>query len=297
MSVGFIGLGNMGAFMARNLVKSGRQLIVYDVNKSVADQFKNEGVAVAKTPAEVAAESAAIFTMLPNSSHVEEVFGAKDGIFKTIKSSTLCVDCSTINPLVAKDLALKVRDTGSDFLDAPVSGGVTGAQNATLTFMIGGSESAYQKALPYFEQMGKNAVHCGDVGTGQATKICNNMLLGIQMIGVAEAMNLGEKLGLDPKMLTSIVNTSSGRCWSTDSYNPVPGVMENVPASRNYAGGFGNKLIAKDLGLAQNASTEVGVPTPLGSLAHQIYRVLANNNEFGDKDFGSVYQFLRKTNE
>ncbi|CAD5222450.1 unnamed protein product [Bursaphelenchus xylophilus] len=293
MSVGFIGLGNMGAFMAKNLVKNGRQLVVYDVNKSVVESFKKLGVAVAKTPSEVGAESSTIFTMLPNSSHVEEVYSSKDGLFQTLKTDSLCVDCSTINPLVAKELALKVREKKSEFLDAPVSGGVTGAENATLTFMVGGTENAYQRALPFFQQMGKNSVHCGDVGTGQSVKICNNMLLGIHMIGVAETMNLGEKLGLDPKVLSAIINTSSGRCWSTDSYNPVPGVMENVPAARGYAGGFGNKLITKDLGLAQNAATEVGVPTPLGSLAHQIYRVLANSPEFGDKDFGSVYKFLK----
>jgi 3-hydroxyisobutyrate dehydrogenase len=192
--VGFIGLGNMGGFMARNLIKKGNRLIIYDVDKVKLGELANMGAKVAKNPAEVGeGADEVIFTMLPNSSHVESVFKNDDGIFKTLKSNSLCVDCSTIDPLVSVSLAEEAAKKQASFLDAPVSGGVVGAENATLTFMVGGCDKAFQRAKPYFDLMGKNAVYCGKSGAGQATKICNNMLLGIHMIGVAEALNLGVK--------------------------------------------------------------------------------------------------------
>jgi len=293
--VGFIGLGNMGGFMARNLLKHGKKLVVFDVDKKKVEQLVQAGAVPAEHPAEVGDRAQeVIFTMLPNSSHVQSVFSGTNGIFQTLKPNSLCVDCSTIDPVTTTVLAKETAENKSSFLDAPVSGGVVGAECGTLTFMVGGTEDNFKRATPYFDLMGKNAVYCGQVGAGQATKICNNMLLGIHMIGVAEALNLGVKLGLDPKRLSSIINTSSGRCWSTDTYNPCPGVLENVPASRGYAGGFGNSLMAKDLGIAQNVATEFRAAIPLGSMAHQIYRILSAMPDYKDKDFGSIYEFISK---
>uniref|UniRef100_A0A914USS7 3-hydroxyisobutyrate dehydrogenase n=1 Tax=Plectus sambesii TaxID=2011161 RepID=A0A914USS7_9BILA len=230
---------------------------------------------------------------LPSSPHVQSVYTGDNGIFKTIQKDTLCMDSSTIDQTVSIEMANLAKQKGAAYMDTPVSGGVVAAQNGLLTFMCGGDGKSFARAEPFLSQMGKNVVHCGDVGTGQAAKICNNMLLGISMIGVSETMNLGEKLGLKPEMLAKIINTSSGRCWSSDTYNPVPGVIEGIPCNRQYAGGFGSSLMAKDLGLAQNAATSVKAATPLGSLAHQIYRLLAQSPEFQGKDFSVVYQFLK----
>lgn len=292
-SVGFIGLGNMGAHMARNLIRKGCRLVAFDLDGNRLAELKAFGAEAAKDPADVAAQCSELITMLPSSPHVRSVFTGSNGILQTMRPGTLCIDSSTIDQSASIGVAKEVERKGGQYVDAPVSGGVVGAQNATLTFMVGGDTSSFQKAQRLLQHMGKNIVHCGKVGNGQAAKICNNMLLGIQMIGVAETMNLGLKMGLEAKQLASIINTSSGRCWSSDTYNPVPGVIEGIPPSNRYAGGFGCPLMAKDLGLAQNASTEVQAPTPLGSLAHQIYRLLAKSPEFAGLDFASVYLFLQ----
>ncbi|RXG57152.1 3-hydroxyisobutyrate dehydrogenase, mitochondrial [Armadillidium vulgare] len=247
------------------------------------------GASLASSPADVAEESESIITMLPNSEHVQTCYAGKNGIFEKIKTGTLLIDSSTIAPDVPKTLAKLAVDKGAVFMDAPVSGGINAAQAGTLTFMVGGNKNEFEAVKILLSCMGKNIVYCGDVGSGQAVKICNNMLLAISMIGTAETMNLGMRLGLDPKLLASVVNSSSGRCWSSDTYNPVPGVMEKVPASNNYEGGFGVALMAKDLGLVQEAATKSKTPTPLGSLSHQvsnkiiiifyeniIYRILLN---------------------
>uniref|UniRef100_A0AC34F9L8 3-hydroxyisobutyrate dehydrogenase n=1 Tax=Panagrolaimus sp. ES5 TaxID=591445 RepID=A0AC34F9L8_9BILA len=294
-TVGFIGLGQMGNHMARNLLKNSFKVIAYDVDPKRQAELKSDGAEIVKYPADVAAATKNLITMLPNSSCVNSVFTDSKGILETISPGTLCIDSSTIEQSASIDISKLCEEKQASYIDAPVSGGVTGAQNATLTFMVGGEKDNYERAMPFLEKMGKNIVYCGGVGNGQAVKICNNMLLGIQMIGVSEAMNLGVKMGLDPKLLASIINTSSGRCWSSDTYNPVPNVIEGVPSCRDYAGGFGSQLMAKDLGLAQTASTQCKAPTPLGSLAHQMYQILASHPDFKDKDFGVVYKFLSKT--
>ncbi|KAL3116079.1 hypothetical protein niasHT_007379 [Heterodera trifolii] len=294
--IGFIGLGNMGGHMARNLLSRGAQLVVYDVDQSKLETIQSErgpsALKIAKNPAEVASDCNEIVTMLPTSSHVRSVFVDKFGILDTLRQGSLCIDCSTIDQSASIFIAECVADKGSTFVDAPVSGGVLGARDGTLTFMVGGNDEAFQRARPILEMMGKKNVHCGKVGSGQATKICNNMLLSVQMVALAEALNLGVKMGLDPKVLTSVINSSSGRCWSSDTYNPCPGVLPNTPASSNYEGGFGCKLMAKDLGLAQNSSTQFKVPTPMGSLAHQIYLLLSAQPKFANKDFTVVYKML-----
>lgn len=282
--------------MARNLLKKGHKLIVFDVTPASVEALKADGATVASSPKDVASKADLIVTMLPASQHVLEVYTGNAGILRSVHKGSLLIDSSTIDPSVSQIMAEESNKVGATFVDAPVSGGVNAARDALLTFMVGGPEEAFTKAKAVLDKMGKNVVHCGPVGTGQAAKICNNMLLAISMIGTSETMNLGMSLGLDPKLLAKILNMSSGRCWSSEVYNPVPGVLEGVPSSNNYKGGFGTALMTKDLGLAQNAATTTKSPTPLGSLAHQIYRIMTNSGYAG-KDFSSAFQFLQAQNE
>uniref|UniRef100_A0A2P2HY37 3-hydroxyisobutyrate dehydrogenase n=1 Tax=Hirondellea gigas TaxID=1518452 RepID=A0A2P2HY37_9CRUS len=290
--VGFIGLGNMGGPMAQNLMKKGHSIIVYDISSSSVEELVGSGASSAESPRAVAAQVDLLISMLPNSANVMECYTGAEGVLKEVKPGTLLLDSSTIAPDVSKQVAKFAAEKGAVFMDCPVSGGVNASKDGTLTFMVGGPANEFVAANELLSCMGKNIVHCGDVGTGQAAKICNNMLLAISMIGTAETMNLGIRLGLDPKLLAGILNSSSGRCWSSDVYNPVPGVMEGVPSSNNYEGGFGSALMAKDLGLAQDAATNSMTPTPLGSLAHQLYRMMQTSG-YSKKDFSSVFQFLQ----
>ncbi|XP_034258112.1 3-hydroxyisobutyrate dehydrogenase, mitochondrial [Pantherophis guttatus] len=293
--VGFIGLGNMGNPMAKNLVKHGYPIIACDVFPEACKEFQELGTQVGESPADVADKADRIITMLPSNPNAIEVYIGTNGILKKVKKGSLLIDSSTIDPEVSKELAKEAEKMGAVFMDAPVSGGVGAARAGNLTFMVGGVEQEFDAAKELLTCMGSNVVYCGEVGTGQAAKICNNMLLAISMIGTAETMNLGIRLGLDPKLLAKILNMSSGRCWSSDIYNPVPGVMEGVPSANNYQGGFGTTLMAKDLGLAQISATNTKSPVPLGSLAHQIYRIMCAKG-YAQKDFSSVFQFLREEN-
>ncbi|XP_036309629.1 3-hydroxyisobutyrate dehydrogenase, mitochondrial isoform X2 [Pipistrellus kuhlii] len=246
--VGFIGLGNMGNPMAKNLMKHGYPLVIYDVFPDACKEFQEAGEQVVSSPADVAEKADRIITMLPTSMNAIEAYSGANGILKEVKKGSLLIDSSTIDPSVSKELAKEVEKMGAVFMDAPVSGGVGAARSGNLTFMVGGVEEEFAAAKELLSCMGSNVVYCGAVGTGQAAKICNNMLLAISMIGTAEAMNLGIRLGLDPKLLAKILNMSSGRCWSSDTYNPVPGVMVGVPSANNYQGGFGTTLMAKPWG-------------------------------------------------
>lgn len=292
-SIGFIGLGNMGAHMARNLLKKDFNVTVFDLSPAAVKSVTDAGAKSVGSPAELASQHTTIVTMLPSSPHVRDVYAGDDGILGAVQSGSLLLDSSTIDPAVSQEMAALANDKGATFMDAPVSGGVVAARDALLTFMVGGPEAKFNEAKAILDNMGKNVVHCGGVGTGQAAKICNNMLLGISMIGASETMNLGIHLGLDPKLLAKILNMSSGRCWSTEMYNPCPGVIEGIPSSNNYQGGFGTALMAKDLGLAQNAATATLCPTPMGSLAHQIYRIMSKT-DLKNKDFASVFKFLQE---
>ncbi|KAM8735637.1 3-hydroxyisobutyrate dehydrogenase b [Acanthopagrus schlegelii] len=291
--VGFVGLGNMGNPMAKNLLQHGYPVIATDVFPESCKEVQELGAQIVDNPAEVADKADRIITMLPSSPNVIEVYTGPNGILKKVKKGSLLIDSSTIDPSVSKEMAAAAEKMGAVFMDAPVSGGVGAASSAKLTFMVGGAEEEFTAAKELLSCMGANVVYCGQVGTGQAAKICNNMLLAIGMIGTSETMNLGIRLGLDPKLLAKILNMSSGRCWSSDTYNPVPGVMEGVPSGNNYQGGFGTQLMAKDLGLAQNTATNTKTPVPLGSLAHQIYRMMCARG-YATKDFSSVFQFLRE---
>jgi len=251
------------------------------------------GARGAASPAEAARGADAVVTMLPSSPHVRDCYAGAGAVFEAARKGALIVDSSTIDPGVSRELAAAARARGLRMLDAPVSGGVGGAEAGTLTFMVGAHAAAdFEAARPLLEGMGKNIVACGGDGTGQVAKLCNNLVLGISMTAIAEAMNLGVKLGADPKVLAGVINSSSGRCWSSDTYNPVPGVMPNVPSSRGYAGGFGSALMAKDLGLAMDAARAVSAPLPTGSAAAAIYALLLARGE-GARDFSVVYELLQ----
>ena len=297
MKLGFIGLGNMGAPMARNLLKAGHDLTVFDVVQANVDALVKAGEGHAKsanTPAAVLESGVdAVITMLPAAQHVKSVYLGEQGILSANVVGVVLIDSSTIDPMSARDVAKAVAQRGALMLDAPVSGGTGGAEAGTLTFMVGGEEALYERMKSLLACMGKNIVYCGGAGNGQVAKVANNMLLGISMIGTAEAMSLGVSLGMDPKVLAGIINTSSGRCWSSDTYNPYPGVLENVPASRGYSGGFGADLMLKDLGLATEAAKLAKQPVPLGSLAQQIYQTFSLQGS-GSLDFSAVIKLFTK---
>ncbi|CAG9833170.1 unnamed protein product [Diabrotica balteata] len=292
-NVSFIGLGQMGARMVKNLTSKGQEVKVFDIVPAALNSVANlKGTQVCSSPKDAAKDASIVITMLPTGDIVKDTLLADNGILKGIPKNSLFIDCSTIEPKMAQELSKISKENGVRYIDAPVSGGVTGAEKGTLTFMVGGDKNDLKEAEPVLSKMGAKIFPCGDIGAGQIAKLCNNLILGITMIGTCEAMNLGVKLGLDPKLLTNIVNVSTGRSWSSDTYNPVPGVMPDVPPSNGYEGGFSVPLIAKDLGLAEAAALSCGTPLLLGALAHQIYRALILNG-YADKDFAVVYEFLK----
>jgi 3-hydroxyisobutyrate dehydrogenase len=294
MKIGFIGLGHMGNPMARNLVKAGHALRVYDVVPELLKKLTDQGCEAATSAADACKGVDLVITMLPSSPHVRSVYLNDPGVLSAAKAGTPLIDCSTIDPHTARDVALMARAKGCPMVDAPVSGGVGGAEGGTLTFMVGGEAKDFEAAKPVLQAMGKNIVHCGGAGNGQVAKICNNMMLAIEMIATSEGMTLAAKLGMDPKVFASIVNTSSGRCWSSDTYNPYPGVLENAPASRGYAGGFGADLMLKDLTLVTDAAKAAKQPVMLGALAQQIYQKHSSDGH-GGKDFSSVIlQYMKQ---
>lgn len=293
MRIAFIGLGNMGAPMARNLIKAGHQLNLFDLNKTILAELAELGSQVSASPREAAEGSELVITMLPAAAHVRSVYLSEDGVLAGVRAGTPVVDCSTIDPQTARDVAAAAAKQGVALADAPVSGGTGGAQAGTLTFMVGASAELFATLQPVLAQMGRNIVHCGDVGTGQIAKICNNLLLGISMVGVSEAMALGNALGIDTKVLAGIINSSTGRCWSSDTYNPWPGIIETAPASRGYTGGFGAELMLKDLGLATEAARQAHQPVILGAVAQQLYQAMSLRGD-GGKDFSAIVEGYRK---
>ncbi len=294
MHIGFIGLGNMGAPMAHNLLKAGHQLSVFDLNAAAVENLVGAGALPVDSPTAIAQGNAElIITMLPAAPHVKSVYLGENGLIASSRAGVMLIDCSTIDPHSAREVAKAAAEHGNPMLDAPVSGGTGGAAAGTLTFMVGGSDADFDRAQPILAAMGKNIVHCGAAGNGQVAKVANNMLLGISMIGVAEAMALGIALGMDAKTLAGVINTSSGRCWSSDTYNPFPGVLDNVPASRGYSGGFGSDLMLKDLGLATEAAKQVRQPVILGALAQQLYQSFSAQGH-GGLDFSAIINQYRK---
>ena len=294
MKIGFIGLGHMGNPMARNLLKHGHTLKVFDVVPDLVRKFADLGCEVASSPAACAQGVELVVTMLPSSPHVRSVYTGKDsGILSGVSPGVLLIDSSTIDPHTARDVAMDARAHGNNMVDAPVSGGTGGAEAGTLTFMVGGDVADFEKTKAILQCMGKNIVHCGGAGNGQVAKICNNMMLAIEMIATAEGMALAVKLGMDPKVFAGIANTSSGRCWSSDTYNPYPGVLENVPASRGYTGGFGADLMLKDLTLVTEAAKAAKQPVMLGAAAQQLYQMHSAMGH-GALDFSSIIKLYKK---
>ncbi|MCQ3001309.1 3-hydroxyisobutyrate dehydrogenase [Pseudomonas syringae] len=293
MKIAFIGLGNMGAPMARNLLKAGHHLHLFDLNTTIVNELAALGGRISESPKHAAQGAELVLTMLPAAAHVRSVYLNEDGVLAGIGPGIPAVDCSTIDPQTIRDVAAIAAKQGVSLGDAPVSGGTGGAQAGTLTFMVGASDEHFETLKPVLTQMGKNIVHCGDIGTGQIAKICNNMLLGISMIGVAEAMALGDSLGIDTEVLAKIINTSTGRCWSSEMYNPWPGIVDTAPASRGYTGGFGAELMLKDLGLATEAARVAHQPVILGAVAQQLYQAMSLRGE-GDKDFSAIVEGYRK---
>ena len=293
MNIAFIGLGNMGAPMARNLLKAGHSLNLFDLNQSILAELAALGGHISTSPREAAQGTELVITMLPAAAHVRSVWLGEDGVLAGIGAGVPAVDCSTIDPQTARDVAAAAAKQGVQMADAPVSGGTGGAQAGTLTFMVGAPQALFDTLHPVLEQMGRNIVHCGDVGTGQVAKICNNLLLGISMVGVSEAMALGAALGLDSEVLAGVINSSTGRCWSSEVYNPWPGIVATAPASRGYTGGFGAELMLKDLGLATEAARQAHQPVVMGAVAQQLYQAMSLRGE-GGKDFSAIINSYRK---
>lgn len=291
--IGFIGLGNMGGPMASNLLKAQHEVKAFDIVQASLDALSAEGATSAASAAEAATDVDVLISMLPASVHVEGLYLGDDGVLNAVASNTLIIDCSTIAPASARKVAEAAAAKGIAMIDAPVSGGVGGAVAGTLTFIVGGSADAFATAQPVLENMGKNIFHAGDSGAGQVAKICNNMLLSILMTGTSEALQLGVDNGLDPAVLSEIMRKSSGGNWALEVYNPYPGVMEGVPASNDYNGGFLVDLMIKDLGLAMESGLENGASTPMGSLARNLY-INHRNDGYGRKDFSSIQQWFAK---
>lgn len=289
--IAFIGLGHMGLPMARNLLKAGHAVTGVDLSAEARDAFAAAGGQVGEAAGPAAAGVEAVVTMLPAGRHVEAVYGGEDGVLAAAAPGTLLIDSSTIDVATARSVADQARAAGCEAVDAPVSGGVGGAEAGTLTFMVGGSEAGFARAQPILSAMGKAIVHAGGAGTGQAAKMCNNMLLAISMIGTAEAFALADALELDRQRLFDIASTASGQCWSLTSYCPVPGPVPTSPANRDYQPGFAVALMLKDLSLAIEAAEARGAQTPLGRHARELYAQLAEDGH-GGLDFSGIFKRL-----
>ncbi len=292
--IAFIGLGNMGAPMAANLVKAGHRVVGYDVNAAAVQALASAGVQATESAAEAVRGADIVITMLPAGEHVREVWLHQGGLIDAVKGAApLLIDCSTIDVESARVVTEAARVAGFEMLDAPVSGGVGGATAATLTFMVGGSDTAFARGLPVLQAMGKNIVHAGGPGAGQAAKICNNMMLSINMVGVSEGFLLARKLGLDWDKLFQIASTSSGQSWALSNYCPAPGPVPAAPSNRDYAAGFMAALMLKDVKLSQAAADAVGSPTPLAAHAMSFYQAVVDAGD-GGKDFSVVFRLLEK---
>jgi 3-hydroxyisobutyrate dehydrogenase len=288
--IAFIGLGNMGGGMAANQAKAGHQVSAFDLSAAAVDKAVAAGCRAASSVAEAVADAEVVITMLPAGPHVRSVYG--DQVLVNAPTSALLVDCSTIDVDSARAVAAQARAAGFRFADAPVSGGIMAAEAGTLAFMVGCDDADFAAVEAALAPMARVTIHAGEPGAGQAAKICNNMLLGVSMLGTCEAFALAEKLGLAAERFFAIASQSSGQCWSVNTYCPVPGVGPATPADRHYEGGFATAMMLKDLKLAQDAAAKAGASTPLGAQAEALY-ALFDANGFGGKDFSAVLQMLR----
>jgi len=296
MNVGFIGTGTMGQPMVANLLKKGFGVLAWDVVPPALAAAVQLGATAAADKADVAKRADLIVTMLPSSSHVEAVYLGPGGILESIPAGRLCVDMSTIDPGVSRRVAAALAQRKARFLDAPVSGGVPGATDGTLAIMVGGDARDLDEARPALAAMGANIIHVGAVGSGEAAKLCNNLIAGVAAVAVSEAFRIAEGFGVDPKILTDVISKSSGNTWVMQQAHPVPGLVPRAASSRDYAPGFMTDLMAKDLGLAVNAARELRVPAVVAAAAQQVLR-LASSHGLGRKDFTSVYMFIKPSSD
>ena len=288
--VAFIGLGNMGGGMAANQAKAGREVVAFDLSAAALDKAAGAGCAKAASVAEAVKTADAVITMLPAGPHVRQVYAEQ--ILPNAPKTALLIDSSTIDVESARAVAAQAKAAGFRFADAPVSGGTAAADAGSLAFMVGCDESDFAEVESIIEPMSRVTMRAGDHGAGQAAKICNNMVLGISMIGVCEAFALAEKLGLEGERFFEIASRSSGQCWSLTSYCPFPGPVPTAPSNRNYEGGFATAMMLKDLKLAQDAAAKAGAATPLGSTAEGLY-ALFDRLGGGTKDFSAILEMLR----
>ncbi len=289
-TIGFIGLGNMGLPMARHLVKAGHTVRGFGMADAQVQALAADGGVAATTAAGAVDGADVVVTMLPAGEHVRTVYG--ESVIGRVAAGTLLIDCSTIDVESARAVAEDAARAGLLMVDAPVSGGVAGAAAGTLTFMVGGPDEAFARAEPLLQSMGKTIVHAGGPGNGQAAKICNNMILGISMIGISEAFAMAEKLGLDTARLFAISSKSSGQCWAMTNYCPVPGLVESAPSNRDFKPGFAATMMLKDLTLAEDAAAAVHASTPLGREAARLYREYVESGH-GAVDFSGIIQMIR----
>ena len=291
-NIGFIGLGNMGGPMAKHLINANHQVKGFDIIHDCIRKFKNSGGTAAKDICDASKDADVIITMLPAGKDVRKVYLGESGILGSINGRPMLIDCSTIDVETARAVAENARTAGLQMLDAPVSGGVIGAEAASLTFMVGGPERAFNEAEPLLKLMGKNIIHAGGTGNGQVAKVCNNMILGISMVGVSEAFVLAEKLGLDHQKLFDITSTASGQCWAITSYCPVPGPVPASPSNKNFEAGFTVDMMLKDLRLSQEAAISCGANTPLGAEAASLFGLFQATG-LGGLDFSGIIKFIR----
>ncbi|NNC38105.1 MAG: 3-hydroxyisobutyrate dehydrogenase [Hyphomonadaceae bacterium] len=291
-TIAFFGLGNMGSGMAANLVKAGHTVRAYDLSSEAVEHAEKAGCIATSSTKHALDGADVVVTMLPAGKHVKSIYFGADGIIENVQDGALLIDSSTIDVDSAREVIEAAEAKGLNMVDAPVSGGVAAAAAGTLTFMVGGSKSAFAKASIYLEAMGKNIFHAGEAGNGQVAKVCNNMLLGISMIGTCEAFALAEKLGLDAQTFFDISSTASGQNWSMTSYCPAPGPVSSAPSNRDYKPGFSAAMMLKDLRLAQQAAGAADASTPLGAHAEELYTKLETANK-DDLDFSGIMKLIR----
>jgi 3-hydroxyisobutyrate dehydrogenase len=290
--IAFIGVGNMGLPMAENLMKSGKKIRVFDVSKKTIKIAKEKKLDVVKNLNElVTTDVTTVITMLPEGKHSKEVFLGDNGIINKVSKDCLLIDCSTIDIQTSKEIGKKATEKGIKMIDAPVSGGVMGAQKATLNIMVGGTKEAYDLALPLLKIMGKNIFHAGDLGSGNGAKICNNMSLGIAMIAASESLMLAKRLNIDIKKVHEIMKNASGNSWPISVYPPLPGLIEGTPSNNNYRPGFSAGMMNKDLKLANECAKSVSADTPLGKMALEIYEKFCKEGN-DDKDFSAISKVI-----
>ncbi len=292
-TIGFIGLGNMGGPMVANLIKAGHSVAAFDIVPDAVERAVAAGASAAANAAAAAAGAEVVITMLPAGEHVRSVYIDNDKVLDTVDDGALLIDSSTIDVTTARDVVAAAADKGLEMIDAPVSGGVGGATAGTLTFMCGGTDSAYKRGEPILAAMGKNIFHAGGAGSGQAAKVCNNLMLAIQMIAVSEGFLLAEKLDLDAQKLWDIASTATSQCWAMTSYCPVPGPVPTSPANRDYEAGFTVAMMLKDLKLSPEAAATAGAKTPLGAHATQLYDAFAALNDNAALDFSAIIRQVR----